>query len=309
MTQVAARTWLPFVVFGLLGVIWGSNFIFMKWAADYFDANQIVFWRVFFGFVPIALYALLTGAMRLHHVRLIGHFFVMSLLATSLYFYGYAKGTSLLLSGIAGALSGAIPLFAFVMSLFFLPEEKASWRKILGIAIGFVGIVIIANPLGSNLAQTNLAGVFYMALGSLSVGSSFVYARKFLAHHPIAPVALATYQLGLALVSLAFFTDLSMPPAIWADNKTLLGLSIGLGLLGTGCAYIFYYYIVAKLGAVTASSATYIPPIVALAIGAGLGEPLGWGSFIATGLIFLGVFLLKSASAPASNHHASEGSN
>ncbi|MCV6627271.1 MAG: DMT family transporter, partial [Cellvibrionaceae bacterium] len=158
---------------------------------------------------------------------------------------------------------------------------------------------IIANPFGADLAHTNLAGVLYMALGSLSVGSSFVYARKFLAHHQIQPVALATYQLGLALISLSLFTDMSVPSAIWSDGKTLLGLSVGLGLLGTGCAYIFYYYIVAKLGAVTASSATYIPPVVALAIGAFLGEPLGWASFVATGLIFLGVFLLKSSPAPA----------
>lgn len=306
MDRNASETWLPIFVFALLGVIWGSNFIFMKWAADYLDASQIVFWRVFFGFVPIALYAFVTGALKLHHWRLAGHFFAMSLLATSVYFYGYAKGTSLLLSGIAGALSGAIPLFAFVMSLLFLPEEKASWRKILGILIGFVGIVIIANPFGGDLAQTNLGGVFYMTLGSLSVGSSFVYARKYLAHHQIQPVALATYQLGLALVSLALFTDVSIPTDIWVDHRTVLGLSVGLGLLGTGCAYIFYYYIVAKLGAVTASSATYIPPVIALMIGAFLGEPLGWASFLATGLIFLGVFLLKSGPAVA-GHKSSKG--
>ena len=47
---------------------------------------------------------------------------------------------------------------------------------------------------------------------------------------------------------------------------------VGLGILGTGVAYVLYYFIVDHLGAVTASSATYIPPVVALGIGWLLGR-------------------------------------
>jgi drug/metabolite transporter (DMT)-like permease len=69
---------------------------------------------------------------------------------------------------------------------------------------------------------------------------------------------------------------------------------VGLGLLGTGVAYILYYYIVSSLGAVTASSVTYIPPIVALVIGGVfVGEPIGVIEYFSVGLILLGVFLLK----------------
>jgi len=67
-----------------------------------------------------------------------------------------------------------------------------------------------------------------------------------------------------------------------------------LGLLGTGLAYIIYYYIVEKLGAIAASSVTYIPPVVALLIGSLLvGEPIEMVDYAATFLIFFGVFLLK----------------
>jgi len=72
-------------------------------------------------------------------------------------------------------------------------------------------------------------------------------------------------------------------------------LIIGLGFLGTGLAYILYYYIVDELGAVTASSVTYIPPIIALLIGAVVvNEPIANVDYVATALIFLGVFLLKT---------------
>ena len=53
---------------------------------------------------------------------------------------------------------------------------------------------------------------------------------------------------------------LSHPTALWAA-------ALGLGALGTGFAYILYYRLIDRLGAVAASSVTYIPPLVALAIG------------------------------------------
>lgn len=34
---------LPFIAFISLGIIWGSNFIYMKWASDFITPLQIVF--------------------------------------------------------------------------------------------------------------------------------------------------------------------------------------------------------------------------------------------------------------------------
>ena len=74
------------------------------------------------------------------------------------------------------------------------------------------------------------------------------------------------------------------------------GLVVGLGLLGTGLAYIIYYYIVERMGAIAASSVTYIPPVVALLIGAIIvGEPIAPLDYLAAALILLGVVLLKKS--------------
>src|SRR5262249_32726425 len=75
----------PYLAFALLGVIWGSNFIFMKWAARDISPGQIVLLRVVFGFLPIFLFALAKRALRWEHVRYAHHFVVMSLLATAVY--------------------------------------------------------------------------------------------------------------------------------------------------------------------------------------------------------------------------------
>ncbi len=278
----------------VLGAIWGSNFIYMKLAAELLTPTQIVFFRVLFGFVPVAIYAYLSKTLSWGHLKHGGHFLVMALLATAIYYYSFAKAAALLLSGVAGALSGAIPLFSFLLAVLFIAEEKATKLKIVGVLIGFAGVVLIGRPSGEDLAATNLEGVFYMVAGSLSVGASFIYAKKFIIPLKIPAAALTTYQLGLGLLLLTLFTSYRGMTNILVSTHALIGLIVGLGLLGTGLAYILYYYIVKQLGAVSASSVTYIPPVIALLIGALIvGEPIEMADYGATLLIFTGVFLLK----------------
>ena len=66
------------LAFLFLGVIWGSNFIFMKWAAELISPAQIVLLRAVFGFLPVFIYALAQGTLRWQHVRHTHHFVVMS---------------------------------------------------------------------------------------------------------------------------------------------------------------------------------------------------------------------------------------
>ncbi len=285
---------LALIAFCFLGIIWGSNFIYMKKAAELISPTQIVLFRVLFGFIPVLTYATFAGVLKRKHLRYSIHFFVMALLATTIYYYGFAKGTSLLLSGVAGAVSGAIPLFSFLLAIIFLSEEKISKLRISGVLIGFMGVLVIGRPSGQDLLATNVEGVLYMVAGSLSVGASFVYAKKFIVPLKIPAAALTTYQLGIGLLLCAIITDYNGINNIWAETHASIGLIVGLGLLGTGLAYIIYYFIVENLGAVAASSVTYIPPVVALLIGFLIvGEPIDILDFGATFLIFIGVFLLK----------------
>jgi drug/metabolite transporter (DMT)-like permease len=284
-----------YIAFLLLGLIWGSNFIFVKWAVVSISPLQIVLLRVVFGFLPVAAFALFKGALDWRHLRHAHHFLVMSLMATAVYYLAFAKGTALLPSSLAGMLSGAIPLFTFVCAWLLLRDEPLNLRSAAGVALGFLGVLLIAQPWQGDTSQINLAGVLYMIAGSLSVGCSFVYARKFLSPLKLSPLALTTYQIGFALVILLAVTDLNGLSAIFADTRASVGLVLGLGLLGTGFAYIVYYYIVQELGAVAASGVTYIPPVVALVIGtAWAGEVVTILDIIAMAAILLGVWILQS---------------
>lgn len=284
-----------YAAFALLGVIWGSNFIFMKWAVAWISPSQIVVLRVLFGFLPILIFALASRSLSWRHLRHVHHFLVMALLATAIYYFAFAKGTALLLSSVAGMLSGAIPMFTFVTAWLFLREEPLNRLTIAGTLLGFLGVLLIAQPWSGDIGQVNAAGVLYMIAGSLSVGCSFVYARKFISPLGLSPLTLTTYQIGLALLVLLVTTDLRGIGQVFADQRASLGLVLGLGLCGTGIAYILYYFIVDRLGAIAASGVTYIPPVVALLIGAvWVGEAVRPLHVLAMIAILLGVGLLQS---------------
>jgi len=277
----------------LLGVIWGSNFIFMKWATALITPSQTVFLRVLFGFIPLVFIAWRHKVITWDQLAYLPHFIIMSVLATSFYYYGFIAGTALLPSSIAGLLSGSIPLFTFLGAALFLPEEKPTKQMALGVVLGFAGIALSARPWQGGM-DISFIGVLWMLAGSLSVGASFVYARRFLSHLKLSPLALATWQIGLAVITLAVLIDFDGITHIATDAQALWGTVLGLGVLGTGAAFLIYYFIIETLGSVRAAGATYIAPIVAVIIGAIIGEAITYVEIIALLLILCGVLLIQT---------------
>ncbi len=285
---------VPLAMFWLLGLIWGSAFIYMKLAAEVISPVQIVMLRVLFGLLPVAIYAYAKGALRRAHFRHIGHFTVMAVVGTIGYYYGFAKGASILLSGVTGALSGLTPIISFILALLVLGEERFSMQRAIGVALGFLGVLMIARPMGADLAATNAEGVIYTLIGALSVGASFVYARRFVIPLGLPGAAVTTYQLAIGLVVLLVLADLDGISAILSAPYAAAGLILGLGVVGTGLAFILYYYIIDTMGAVTAASVAYIPPLVAILIGVLLaGEQLAPWDYAGAVAIMTGLLLVN----------------
>jgi drug/metabolite transporter (DMT)-like permease len=101
--------------------------------------------------------------------------------------------------------------------------------------------------------------------------------------------------MGFALLILLATTNLRGLFEIFHDTRASIGLVVGLGFCGTGLAFMAYYVIVNRLGAIAASGVTYIPPVVALIIGVALvGEPVQLVDIAATVAILAGVGILQS---------------
>lgn len=284
---------LTYAAFAFLGLLWGSNFTYMKWAAALISPAQITLLRVFFGFLPLAFAAWHVGAIDRRQLRYLPHFLVMAIVATAFYYFAIVKGTALLPSGVAGVLGGSIALFTAVASLLVLRTERLNRLMAVGVACGFAGIVLIARPWEGADRSIDLAGVIWMVAGAAVLGLSYVYVRRFLSPANLPPLALSTWQIGLALPVLLLLTDFTGIGRILQDWHAAIGVAVGLGVLGTGAAFLIYYYLVQELGAVAASGSTYITPIVALLIGWATGEKVGMLEVAAVVLILGSIAMLQ----------------
>ena len=135
--------------FVLLGLIWGSNFIFMKWAAASITPEQIVLLRIVFGFMPLFGFALVTRSLHWRHLRHVHHFMVMALLATT-------------------DQHGIMQVFA---------DRRATLGLVLGLGLCGTGLAdilyyIIVDRLGATAASgvTYVPPVVALMIGVLSVG-------------------------------------------------------------------------------------------------------------------------------------------
>ena len=262
---------VPWLLLGLLGFIWGTNFLFMKMAVGIVPPLEVVWLRTLFGILPIAGYALATRSLDWRDWRYLHHFIAMALLANVGPYGFFVVGTQHLPSGAAGVISGAIPCITAVIVAVALPAEHLTRAKMIGIAVGFGGVIMVA-PLGhagpQHPGSSALLGVVAMLAGSVSYALAIVYAKRFVAPLQLGAVRLACYQMALAFLFLTPFAAPGHWTELLANREALLGLIVGLGLLGTGIAFVLFYYLIATLGALKAASVYYLPPVVALVVGA-----------------------------------------
>ena len=164
---------------------------------------------------------------------------------------------------------------------------------LVGVLVGFAGIVLIARPWEGSDRTIDITGVFWMLAATTILGVCYVYVRRFLSPHNLPPLALATWQTGLAQLVLLLVVDRTGTGNILQNWHAAAGVAIGLGVLGTGMAFLIYYYLLQELGAVAASGATYITPNVALLIGWATGEKVGILEISAIILVLASIAMLQ----------------
>lgn len=285
-----------YLAFLATGIMWGTNFLFMKKAQVLLQPLQVTWLRIAFGAVPIFGLALAKGLFKWRDFKWFYHFIALALLGNVLPFFLLMKGSQLLSSGIAGVMAGTVPLVTALIASVFLHSEKLSRRKIAGLLVGFGGVGLVANlhSAFSNNVGDGALGAAYMLATALSFGSAVIYTKRWLVPLKLNPVQIAAYQMVFSLIISTVILPWQGLDAIFAHPQIFLGVAVVLGFFGTGISYIFFYYIIEKLGPVTAASVYYIPPVVALTMGAFFaGETISGIQLIGSCLIFSGVYLAK----------------
>jgi drug/metabolite transporter (DMT)-like permease len=291
---------LPWLLLVVLGVIWGTNFLFMKVAVGVLPAVEVAWMRTLFGALPILTFALVSKAIRWADARWAHHFLVMAILANVGPYLFFILGTKHLPSGVAGVISGAIPCITAVIVAITLPTERITWAKAAGMLTGVVGVVLVT-PIGASVGHgsgpSSMTGALCVLGGAISYAFALVYAKRFIAPLGLSALRLAAYQMVLASLVLAPFAAPGHWAVLVAHPSVLFAMALGLGLLGTGIAFVIYYVLIARLGALRAASVYYIPPVVALVVGALFaGETLGLRQALGTCLVLGAIY---SAVRPA----------
>jgi drug/metabolite transporter (DMT)-like permease len=149
-------------------------------------------------------------------------------------------------------------------------------------------VLVVLGPWRSP-GGSELAGQL-MCLGAAACyGIAFPYTRRFVAARAESGMALSAGQLVWASIQLGIVTIFvgGAPKPLQIDGVAAL---LALGLLGTGAAYILNYAVVRRAGATTASTVTYVVPLVSTALGiAVLDERLDWNQPVGAAIVLASV--------------------
>jgi drug/metabolite transporter (DMT)-like permease len=274
----------------LLAAIWGASFACIKFAVEDIEPAPMMAIRTLTaGLVLLGYLALTTGGR--HAVAELRRYWrpalVLGTLNAAIPFWLVAWGEKHIDSSIAGIAQATVPIFTFLLAARFLPHEPGGTTRIVGVAIGFVGVAVLAglDPDGGRLA---LVGTLAVVLSSLSYGAAGVYGQHRVRTVP-GPV-LATGSMlagGLILLPLALFQLPTHAP----DAATVVSVLV-LTLLGTAFAQLILFHMLRVFGSRRLSLVTYLIPGFALFWGAVLlDEPITLAALGGLVLILGGVAL------------------
>lgn len=278
------------VTLTLLAALWGASFIFMRLGAAEFGPVALSALRV--AGAALCLLPLVRlrddwSALRRHA----GPIAVVGLFNSALPFVFAAAATLVLGGGLAAVFNASSPLWGAAIAWFWL-GERLSGMRMLGLALGFAGVVGLAAA-KSGLAPAGQGGVVLLASASalaaaLCYGFAVHYARRRLGD--VAPMALAAgSQLAAALL-------LALPALWWwpaqpPSTQAWLALA-ALAVLCTALAYILYFRLIARAGASKAIAVTFLIPVFAMTWGAlFLGERIDAAMLAGCVVILLGTAL------------------
>jgi drug/metabolite transporter (DMT)-like permease len=284
---------------GLLALIWGSGFLWIKLGLRGLSPVEVTLARLVLG--SAVLFAIIA-AQRRSLPRSPGiwmHITVAAVFANATPYLLFAVAEQHVASSTAGMLNATTPLWTVLVALATRHQRAIAARQAAGLVVGFGGAVLIFSPWQTASGLASIGAIESLAAAA-SYGISYVYMDRFLARRGISPVVLSACQLGAASVWLAIALGVTGAPAPRLDATVVASIVI-LGLIGTGAAYVLNYQIIASVGATVASTVTYLLPIVAIVLGFGvLGEHVTLADLAGIALILAGVALTRNRATQAS---------
>lgn len=271
------------LLFWSIGIIWGSSFLFMAIGLDAFEPGLITWLRVGFGAAVLVLFPAARRPIdRYDWPRLVA----LSFLWVAIPFTLFPIAQQWISSAVAGMLNGAMPIFAAAIAAILL-RRLPRGAQLIGLAVGFAGVVAISLP-SVGEGETQALGVVLVLLATLCYGISINIAAPIQQRYGSLPVM--TKMLALATIWTAPFGLYGLSGSTFAWDSFLAVAAAGI--LGTGIAFVIMGSLVGRVGSTRASFITYVIPVVALVLGVVFrGDEVTAVATVGVGLVIVGALL------------------
>ncbi|WP_067813375.1 DMT family transporter [Actinomadura kijaniata] len=292
MTDSAGRTWAVARV-GVLALLWGSTFLWIKLALEALSPVQVTLARCLLGTGTLLLLCLVSRRGLPRGRAVWGHLFVAAFWCNALPFAMYSLGQQTVDSGLAGVLNATTPLWSLLLGIAIGTERGVRPVRLGGLLLGFGGVVLILAPWQGTVRVGWGAFAIVVAAASYAVG--FAHMGRHLVGRGHPTLSLSTAQLMAATA----LTSLSLPAGGLAPvrfHPVGLAAVVVLGICATGITFHLTYRVIADEGATNAATVGYLLPVVSVGLGAlVLDEPFSLRIAVGMAVVLAGVAMTRRA--------------
>lgn len=279
-----------------LAVIWGSSFMLMKRGMKssngelIFTPNQVAALRL--GIASLAMSPFLIVHRKFITKKNLVWLSIVGLLGSGIPAFLFTNAQLFIHSSMSGILNALTPLFTLIIGYFFF-KKKILVNQLLGVSLGFIGAAALISLRGLGDSQ-NLAYSGLIILATMSYGVSVNTIHSKLQGVPAA--AISAISLAIAGIPCIFFALTNGVVATLQENafgwSGFLAIAT-LALLGTALGNLLFFSFTQRVGALAASSITYLIPVVAILWGVADDEPFTWLHGLFAGIIITGIYLVN----------------
>ncbi len=287
--------------FGMLGLVWGSSFLWIKIAVQEVGPFTLVAFRLLFGVLGLLVIMRWQRQSFPRDRRTLLAYLFMGVVNTAVPFVLISWGETKIDSGLASILNGTVPLFTIVIAHYWLHDEKITVGRLAGLAVGFVGVVVlVSRDFGPQGLHGNVWGQLAVIAASICYATAITFSRRHLRNQP--PVV-QSFMVLLIADAVIWPATLMVDRPFHLPQLPVTWLALAwLGLLGSCFAYLMFFYLINTWGPTRASLVTYVFPVIGVILGiVFLKEVADWRLIVGTLLIVGAVLAVNNpfAAKPA----------
>jgi len=266
-----------------IALVWGSSFLLISVGLESLAPGMVALLRVGLGAATLALFPRARRAVPREDLPRIAF---LGIIWIGIPFLLFPIAQQHVDSSVAGMLNGAMPVATAAWATLLL-RRLPGRVQLLGIAVGFVGIVLVFLP-ELRESQASAFGAILLVVAVLLYGLSTNLVVPLQQRHGSLPVILRAQLSALVLIVPVGLSQLGRSSF---ELLPVLAM-VPLGVLGTGLALVGMATLAGRVGSTRGSIAIYVVPVVAIVLGVTvLSEQLAPLALLGMVLVLLGAWL------------------